>query len=237
MDYDKIAGTYDNYEDGAITLWRLGYPEVCKSIGLLAGKTILDYGCGSGTFSRFLRDQGAKVTGVDVSEKMIEVAKENAGDNISYHCISSGGLEFLRDGLFDHIVTNFVLCTIGNGEEIKSILGEFYRVLKITGSAVILNSNWDRSNGREFISFRLQYCNNLTPGQRINAIMKSDPPIIFEDYFWPIENYRKFLEEAGFAIAGISEPLANNPDIAWKDESISPPYYIMTANKHEKKIR
>jgi len=49
----------------------VGYPVVLSQLGDVKGKAILDYGCGTGTFSRFLQSKGAIITGLDVSENMI----------------------------------------------------------------------------------------------------------------------------------------------------------------------
>ena len=89
--YDAIANNYNEFEQNAITLWRLGYPVVTDLLGNVNGKSVLDYGCGTGTFSRFLQSKKASVTGVDVSENMIEVAKSNSSDKIAYFPFPAGG--------------------------------------------------------------------------------------------------------------------------------------------------
>jgi 2-polyprenyl-3-methyl-5-hydroxy-6-metoxy-1,4-benzoquinol methylase len=68
---------YDEFELNAITLWRLEYPVVTDLLGDVTGKSVLDYGCVTGTFSRFLQSKGAHAKGVGVSENMIEVAKNH----------------------------------------------------------------------------------------------------------------------------------------------------------------
>jgi ubiquinone/menaquinone biosynthesis C-methylase UbiE len=232
MDYNPIAKKYDSFEQDATTLWLLGYPSVIKYLEPVTNKQILDYGCGSGTFSRYLHDRGAKVTGVDVSETMIEVARSNDPENISYHSISSGEIGFLRDRSFDHVVSNFVFCTITTLHEIRTIMLEIHRILKENGMFIIMNSNWERSNGREFISYKLELCKNLIPGQRINAILKNDPPIIFEDYFWSRKDYMQILKECGFSIQTIQEPTAEAGQAPWIDEITHPPFIIIVAKKN-----
>ena len=211
---------------------RSGYPFVIKYLHPLMNKHILDYGCGSGIFSRYLSDKGAIVTGVDVSETMIEVARKNDPEIMRYHGISSGDIGFLADSSFDHAVSNFVLCTIPTLQEILKIIKEIHRVLKKNGLFIIMNSNWERSNGREFISYKLEYCNNLLPGQRINAVLKTDPPIIFEDYFWSRENYTQLLQDCGFSIQTIEEPMARLDQAPWMDEVTHPPFIIIVAKKN-----
>ena len=229
--YNAIADNYNEFEQNAITLWRLGYPVVKDLLGNVNGKSVLDYGCGTGTFSRFLQSKKASVTGVDVSENMIEVAKSNSSDKIAYYPISSGGLDFIPDNMFDFVVSNFVLCTVPSRREISMILDQIYRVLKKGGLFVFMNSNWDKSNGKEFISFKLDYCNDLVSGHPVTAIIKSDPPIMLHDYFWPIAEYRKLLQESGFRINVLREDIADNDDVRWLDEREFPPYYVISAVK------
>lgn len=52
---------------------RLGYIE--KYAGHLTGKTVLDVGCGGGILSEGLAQCGAIVTGIDISEEPLNVAK------------------------------------------------------------------------------------------------------------------------------------------------------------------
>jgi ubiquinone/menaquinone biosynthesis C-methylase UbiE len=229
--YDAIADNYNEFEQNAITLWRLGYPVVKDLLGDVKGKSVLDYGCGTGTFSRFLQSNGAIVTGVDVSENMIEVAKKGCSDTISYYSILSGDLDFLADNKFDLVVSNFVLCTVPSRQEISIILDQIYRVLKQTGRFVFMNSNWDNSNGKEFVSFKLDFCKNLDSGNPVTATIKSKPPIILHDFFWSISDYKGMLKESGFRVLDLKEMTADSDDIDWLDERKYPPYYVIGAGK------
>lgn len=49
----------------------------CFINGGTANPTILDLGCGTGYDSKLLSEYGARVVGVDISEKQIEIAKQN----------------------------------------------------------------------------------------------------------------------------------------------------------------
>lgn len=229
--YNEIANKYNEFEQDAITLWRLGYPVVTDFLCDVSGKSILDYGCGTGTFSWFLQSKGASVTGLDVSENMIEIAKSYSSDKIAYFPISSGGLDFIPDNMFDFVVSNFVLCTIPSHQEISMILDQIYRVLKKEGLFIFMNSNWDKSNGKEFISFKLDFCEDLVSGHPVTAIIKSDPPIMLHDYFWPIAEYRRMLQESGFRIYVQQENVAEDDDVRWLDEKNYPPYYVISAGK------
>jgi len=229
--YNSIARDYDIHEKNAITLWHLGYWPLFKRLEPVKNKSILDYGCGSGTFCRFLYEHEAIVTGVDISENMISVAKDNYTDDISYHQITSGNLDFLPTESFDLIVSNFVLCTISTRLEVMKIMRSIHRVLKKDGSFSILNTNWDKSNGKGFISFRLHHCNNLYSGKSVTAVINTEPPIVLKDYFWSQADYIHLLTESGFAIQCEEEPLAIGYDMPWISENSNPPYYIVYAKK------
>jgi ubiquinone/menaquinone biosynthesis C-methylase UbiE len=231
MKYRDIARRYDTFNQHAVTLWHLGYHSVIDHLGQVSNCSILDYGCGTGIFSRFLCEKGATVTGVDVSDSMITVAKNKGPAGISYHHITSGNLKFIADSAFDHAIANFVLCTISTRQEMRKILDEIYRVLKKDGLFIVLNSNWDKSNGREFISFKLEYCDALVSGQNISVVIKSSPPIILNDYYWSQDDYRDFLKQSGFIVHHLDEPLAAGDDLPWMDEKRYPPYVIITAEK------
>jgi cyclopropane fatty-acyl-phospholipid synthase-like methyltransferase len=58
------------------------FPVVCQKIALQASDTVLDMGCGWGTFSAFASVQhGAKVTGVTLSRNGAAVSSERLETN------------------------------------------------------------------------------------------------------------------------------------------------------------
>lgn len=227
MDYDKIAGKYHFYGEHAITDWVLGYNKVTTFLMPLKGKRILDFGCGTGKFSRFLRDHGAKVVGVDLSKKMIEEAIKQDSRGIEYHKINSAGKMSFSQESFDAAVVNFVFCTYSSKAKIVRALKEIRKLLKKDGLVVLLNPNGDKSNGREFISFKFNLTKNLKSGKKVNIILKSEKPIEIEDYYWSKEEYLSMLEQAHFRIVAIQEPTANDSKYKWIDEKNYPPFLII----------
>ena len=69
----------------------------------LKGMRILDAGCGTGTLSRMLDERGAEVVGVDISDKLIDVAKSRSATykNIEYF---AGDMKEQSFGNFDYII-------------------------------------------------------------------------------------------------------------------------------------
>ena len=84
--YDPIA---EQYKGAKQPRWRVHVEAftLMKLVGDLAGKAVVDVACGEGFYTRILRQCGAaKVTGLDLSPKMIELAarrESRSGSNIS----------------------------------------------------------------------------------------------------------------------------------------------------------
>jgi ubiquinone/menaquinone biosynthesis C-methylase UbiE len=231
MNYSRIASNYNLVEDQDPTLRILGYDNLIRYLLPLKGKEILDYGCGTGIFARELRDKGARVTGADVSRGMIDIAKKTAPKGISYHRVKSGDLSQFNDQTFDHATSNFVFCAISKKTMIRAILSEIHRVLKDQGTFIMINTNWEESNGSEFVNHRLEFCKNLVSGCRIRVISKSDPEVFFKDYFRSKKEYLRMMEEAGFRIENLEEPKATSDESFWLDERFSPPYFLIVGRK------
>ena len=72
--YNKIAG--DWYKDHKSDDWWVVGTD--KFISLLKpGDQVLDVGCGAGVKSKYLHDRGLNVTGIDFSEKFIDIARRD----------------------------------------------------------------------------------------------------------------------------------------------------------------
>ena len=75
---------------------------LAETFAPLAGKHILDIGCGGGHLARALIARGASVTGVDSEQQAIAAARRLAS-NAAFHVASAEALPF-ADGHFDGVV-------------------------------------------------------------------------------------------------------------------------------------
>ena len=84
-------------------------PIILSMLPDLHGKKILDIGCGMGQHAKQYSDMGAEsVLGIDISEKMLDYAKEhNGADNISYKRMAMEDIETI-DQKFDLITSSLV---------------------------------------------------------------------------------------------------------------------------------
>ncbi|MDR1423513.1 MAG: bifunctional 2-polyprenyl-6-hydroxyphenol methylase/3-demethylubiquinol 3-O-methyltransferase UbiG [Azoarcus sp.] len=80
---------------------RLGWIDALAS---LAGKKVLDIGCGGGVLAEAMASRGADVTGIDLSEKVLSVARLHlyeSGLKVNYQQIAAEALAETHAGQFD----------------------------------------------------------------------------------------------------------------------------------------
>ena len=122
-------------------------PPILNLIGDPKGKVIPDLGCGSGYLSRRLARQGATITAVDSSSKMMGNAKKHDQANelgINYILTNANHLESLADGSFDIVFANMSLMGI---EDAEGAISEVDRVLKRGGRFIACISHPCFDNG------------------------------------------------------------------------------------------
>ncbi|MCA3148360.1 MAG: 3-demethylubiquinone-9 3-O-methyltransferase, partial [Burkholderiales bacterium] len=81
---------------------RLGW--IDRLSGGLAGKRVIDIGCGGGILSESMARLGAQVTGIDLAEKPLKVAQLHAldaGVSVDYQAIAAEDLAQMTPASFD----------------------------------------------------------------------------------------------------------------------------------------
>ena len=100
----------------------------------IAGKNVLDVGCGEGRFCRMLSKRGAITTGIDPIGKMIETAQERHSTGI-YLQQGAESLSFSENS-FDFVVSYITLIDI---LDYKKAIFEMARVTKPGGKILVAN--------------------------------------------------------------------------------------------------
>ncbi|HWD39146.1 MAG TPA: class I SAM-dependent methyltransferase [Fimbriimonas sp.] len=115
--YDEIAEWYDESvrQRALLASDDLLESNLFQVLGDLRGLTVCDLACGQGHLSRRLARGGAKVVGVDISIKLLEIARrEEASEpcGIEYVHGDAEDLQKLGVGLFDGVLCNLALMDI-----------------------------------------------------------------------------------------------------------------------------
>ena len=114
---------------------------ILDAFGDLAGKRVLDIGCGKGRFARVLKEQhpGAAVVALDLAEAMLRFVPPD----IPPVAASMTALPF-GDGTFD---AAYATESLEHAVDIPLAVAEMARVLKLGGRLVIIDKNarqWGR---------------------------------------------------------------------------------------------
>ena len=133
-DFDTIARTYDRLNHimtlGLDRQWR---KRAVKELSIPNSQfSVLDVACGTGDMVVELRKHGCTITGVDLSEEMISIAKTKAP--ATYMIGDAEHLPF-PDNTFDAVTCAF---GVRNFVHLEQGLSEMLRVLKPGGTMVIL---------------------------------------------------------------------------------------------------
>ncbi|MFJ3174203.1 class I SAM-dependent methyltransferase [Streptomyces roseus] len=108
-DYDSFAEGYSAENEHGFVNAYYERPAMLALAGDVAGRRILDAGCGSGPLSAALRERGAVVTGIDSSAGMLALARRRLGDDAGLHLADLRDPLPFDDGAFDDVVASLVL--------------------------------------------------------------------------------------------------------------------------------
>lgn len=200
------------------------------------GKNVLDLGCGYGWHCIYAKEQGAEfVTGIDISEKMLEIAKEKTPyKDIEYLCSPIEDIDF-ADESFDIVLSSLTFHYIKSFED---IVKKINRILK-TGGVFIFSvehpiftaegsQNWYRNKNGEILHFPVD--NYFYEGERKADFLGED----VVKYHKTLTTYLNSIIQNGFEITNIVEPQPpeNMMDIeGMKDEMRRPMMLIVSAVK------
>jgi 2-polyprenyl-6-hydroxyphenyl methylase/3-demethylubiquinone-9 3-methyltransferase len=128
----------------------------------LSGARVLDVGCGGGILSESLAKAGADVTGIDLSDNAINVAKLHAaehGVSVDYQCVSTEQFARQHAHTFDVVTCMEMLEHVPDPQSIVSACSE---LLKPGGTAFF--STLNRNNkSYAFAIVGAEYVLNLLP--------------------------------------------------------------------------
>lgn len=133
--FDRIASHYDSPKQ--LELAQIILNELERNLGLTAGKTLLDYGCGTGLIGLPLADRFEHVLLVDPSKEMIKIVDQKV-EQMELKNTETSVDYFSRENVpqqkVDVIIVSLVLLHIPNTQEILEAL---YHVLTPEGALLI----------------------------------------------------------------------------------------------------
>lgn len=208
--------SYNNYSDPAFVAkyaasivdnaWN-AYYERPGTLSLLpediAGKKILDAGCGPGLVAALFGEKGAQVTAIDYSNEMVQRTREITHDKIPVLRVDlNNGLEAFEDNTFDIIYSSLVIHYI---DDLNSLFKEFSRVLHPGGLLVFSTDHPDNPDFKD----------KVYTGKEVSSVF-------WQSYNLHMEVYERPWSEITGALANnhfqVEEVLTPQPTLACKEK-------------------
>lgn len=192
------------YQGDAISMWpnnalnQLYHREQLDLIdgwlGDIRGLRVLDVGCGTGRISRHLASRGARVVGVDFSEKSLEVARGLGGD-IMYRRASVFELD--ETETFDAVVCLGCLSVACRTAREFALAIRRLRDSLRRGGTLVLIEPFHRGPLHRVLNMSFRECLAIIRGQRFEVVRTG------ELHFWPMRLLLAYFPlPAGLTTAG-----------------------------------
>ena len=214
--WDAVADWYDGWmgKGGSIHHKKIAIPAVLELLDPQRGENILDIGAGQGVLAPHITKAGAEYTGIDVSHKLLNYAREYHGgkgarflhaDAAKLHDESS-----MQAELYDAVV---FLLSIQDMTPLDAVLREAAWVMQLGGRLVILmthpafrvprQSGWGYDENRKLQYRRVdRYLTPLPVPMKQHPGKESGVTISFHR---PISEYVNTLAECGLLVERLDE--------------------------------
>lgn len=213
------------------------WPTLERMLPNFNGKKVLDLGCGFGWHCQYAIDHGAtSVVGIDISDKMLTVAKEKTSKKIKYICQPIEEVKFTSNS-FDVVLSSLTFHYI---ESFDSIVKNVFDWLENDGDFIFSvehpiftaygTQDWYRDGNGNILHFPVD--NYFLEGKREATFLGEK----VQKYHKTLTTYLNTLINGGFEITGVVEPQPTeemlNTDANMKDELRRPMMLIISAKKH-----
>jgi SAM-dependent methyltransferase len=208
----------------------LAYRDLPAIIGQhVRGRKAVDFGCGAGRSTRFLRQLGFDAVGVDISEHMLAQARERDPGG-EYCLLPDGDLSGFSEGTYDLVLSAFTFDSIPTMEKkiarlksLKRLLKGGGRIVNLVSAPDIYSNEWASFSTKDFPENR-----TARSGDKVLIVMldvgdrRPVEDILCTDY-----DYHEAYKRAGLMPIETYRPLAKpNEGYSWVSETTIAPWVI-----------
>jgi ubiquinone/menaquinone biosynthesis C-methylase UbiE len=228
--WNEMAEWFDSRQGDEGDRWHreLIYPCVKQVAGNVAGLRTLDVACGNGSLTRWLKRQGAAVTGTDATLALLQHARRRESESplgIEYVHSDAARLEFAATSEFDLVICTMALMDMPDAE---GPIREIARVMKPHARAVICishpcfdvpqNSDWIvevRDGGNTNVWRKVRRYREIFAG----PIGWSNKDFYTLTHHRPLQWYFRALRSAGLCVTAFEEPSPTDKMLEEDDEA------------------
>lgn len=202
--YDPIA---EQYKRSKQQPWRTFIEcfTLMELVGDPQGMRVLDVACGEGFYTRMLRERGAaRVTGVDLSHGMIDLARSQETEHqLGIEYVVGDARELPDASAFDLTVAAYLLNYARNRQELQSMCDGMARSLRPGGRFVTVNCNpalaFPTAPSYRKYGFETSVGGKWQEGAPIKwTFYLSDGPFDIENYYLDVAIHEEAFRRAGF---------------------------------------
>ena len=207
-------------------------PKIFKKY--VKGLKALDFGCGTGRSTRFLKKHGFTTIGIDISSEMISIAK-SLDPTGEYHVVKDGDYSQFSADSFDLILSTFTFDNIPQKKKV-TLFSNLTTLLKKNGTFINLVSSpemytheWASFSTKDFPENKHAKTGDIV---KIITTEFADKRPCY-DIFCSDEEYKKIYEKSGLKPIIIIKPLSTGEEpYPWVNETTIAPWIIYVLHRN-----
>lgn len=212
--YNRISTKYHANRPLAVSDYT-ELPTVVALAGDVRDKRVLDAGCGPGRHAKKLIAKGARLTCLDISSEMIDIARKHCSNKGEFIVEDLSQVKFAR-GSFHLIIASLSLMYL---KEIKPVIKNF--------------GSWLKPQGRLIFSIYhpVRFLHKIpdfdfSKPRKVWIHLDGCDVTVF-NYYHPMETYFDALTTSGFEIRKFVEPVLHKRYKGWPEDNYRIPRSIV----------
>lgn len=203
--YNDIGRQYDENKSRAVSDYT-EVPTMLRLAGDVKNQRVLDAGCGPGRHSKKLIAKGARVTGIDISDEMIGIARQHCGPAGDFFTADFERVEFAAAS-FDLIVASLSLMYSKN---LTPVFKRFRQWLTPKGRLIFSIYHPVR-----FLHKIADF--DFSKSRKVWIYLEGCDVTVF-NYYHPLEKYFSAQRENGFELLEFIEPVLSRRYKGWPED-------------------